>query len=133
MCDVLLPPGVNPITVKYIYHIIKTKSTVRIRPYETSRTGSPQTYRILKLFVGFRYRTIFCSADRRQYSGSLLRDLGITALIIMGQGEYRFTRKPPICYLYQQMCVCISSKLKNPAPVLRSFYTTLRRSLLDNF
>jgi hypothetical protein len=25
MCDVLLPPGVNPTAVKYIYHIISYK------------------------------------------------------------------------------------------------------------
>jgi hypothetical protein len=114
---------------------VKLEKTVTSanKALRTHRAGSHQTYGILKLFVSFLYRIVFCSADRRQYFGSMLRGLGVTALIIMWQGEYRVTRKPPTGYLYQQMCVCTSPKLKDPAPVLRPFYTILFRCLLENF
>jgi hypothetical protein len=42
-----------------------------------------QKYRLLKSVMRF-FRTGFHSSDRRQYSGSLLRDLGITSVIIIG-------------------------------------------------
>jgi hypothetical protein len=41
--------------------------------------GGSQTYRILKV-SGF-FQAGFISSERRQYSGSLLRDLGATLLI----------------------------------------------------
>jgi hypothetical protein len=31
MCDVLLPPGVNPTAVKYIYHIISNSGAKRLK------------------------------------------------------------------------------------------------------
>jgi hypothetical protein len=43
---------------------------------------SVQNIRICCRFVG----TGFCSCDRRQYSGSLLRNLGLTSLQIKGWG-----------------------------------------------
>jgi len=87
--------------------IPKTKSLVRIRPWGPSSMGSPQIYRIIKFFVGFVFRTGFRSADRGQYSGSLLWDLKVIVLIIMGQGRYRVTRKSPAGYQNQQLCVFV--------------------------
>jgi hypothetical protein len=39
MCDVLLPPGVNPHTVKYIYHIIYFVITLLVAASQTA--GAP--------------------------------------------------------------------------------------------
>jgi hypothetical protein len=33
MCDVLLPPGVNPTAVKYIYHIINRQNIPQQKPH----------------------------------------------------------------------------------------------------
>ena len=47
--------------------------------------------------IGICYRFIgigFDSYDRRQYSGSLLRNLGLTSLHIPGGPDYRFAEAP---------------------------------------
>lgn len=52
------------------------------------RTG-PLTVRNTKTCCGF-FRTGLCYSDIRQYLGSVLRDMGVTSLIITGAGgDYR--------------------------------------------
>jgi hypothetical protein len=58
----------------------------QIGPRTPRDAGSPQISWILNFFVG-NFLTAVTSYDRMQHAGSLLGDLGLTSLIILGEGK----------------------------------------------
>jgi hypothetical protein len=60
----------------------------QVGPPHTPRRRKPSNIPITEFIVG-KFLTAVTSYDRRQHSGSLLGDLGLTSLIILGEGKNR--------------------------------------------